>query len=116
MVTSFLQGCLSGAFYCHKEVSPQMLLCQRESMPLVLFDLYNIFCDVVTERRIKDNDENTKNKDGFPEIYLPHVTILQHASKIYTNNLYKVFENEYIKGEGCCQDLLSSSETLQYRA
>jgi len=23
-----------------------------------------------------------------------------------------VFENEYIKGEGCCQDLLSSSETL----
>jgi len=27
------------------------------------------------------------------------------------NNLYKVFENEYIKGEACCQDLLSSSET-----
>ena len=45
-------------------------------------------------------------------MYLPHVSILQHVSKIYTNNLYKVFENEHIKGEGCCQDLLSSSETL----
>ena len=52
-----------------------------------------------------------KNKDGFPEMYLPHVSILQYASKIYRNNLYKVFENEYIKGEGCCQDLLSSSQT-----
>ena len=52
-----------------------------------------------------------KNKDEFPEMYLPHVSILQHALKIYANNLYKVFENEYIKGEGCCQDLLSLSET-----
>ena len=52
-----------------------------------------------------------KNKNGFPEMYLAHVSILQHASKIYTNNLCKVFENEYIKGEGCCQDLLSLSET-----
>jgi len=76
-----------------------------------LFDFYNIFCDVVTEWRIKEKDENVKNKDGFPEMYLPHVSILQHASKIYTNNLYKVFENEYIKGGGCCQDLLSSSVT-----
>jgi len=61
--------------------------------------------------RTKEKDENVKNKNGFPEIYLPHVTILQHGSMIYTNNLYKVFENEYIKGEGCYQDLLSSSET-----
>jgi len=64
-----------------------------------LFDFYNIFCDAVTEWRIKEKDENVKNKDRFPEMYLPHVSILQHALKIYTNNLYKVFENEYIKGE-----------------
>ena len=39
------------------------------------------------------------------------VSLLQYVVKIYMNNLYKVFENEYIKGEGCCQDALSSTET-----
>jgi len=76
-----------------------------------LFDFCNIFCNVVTKWRIKKKDENIKSKDGFPKMYLPNVSLLQHALKIYTNNLYKVFKNEYIKGEGYCQDLLSSSET-----
>jgi len=74
-----------------------MLLRQKESMPLVgCLIFYNIFCDVATEWRIKEKDENVKNKDRFPKMYLPHVILLQHASEIYTNNLYKVFENEYI--------------------
>jgi len=86
-------------------------LSKRVNATCGLVDFCNIFCDVVTEWRIKKKDENMKNKNGFPEMYLTHVSILQHASKIYTNNLCKVFENEYIKGEGCCQDLLSLSET-----
>jgi len=86
-------------------------LSRRVNATCGLFDFHNIFFDIVTKWRIKEKDENVKNKDEFPEMYLPHISILQHDSKIYTNNLYKVFENEYIKGEGCCQDLLSSSET-----
>jgi len=31
--------------------------------------------------------------------------------KIYTKSLCKVFENEYIKGEGRCQDVLKSTKT-----
>lgn len=100
-----------GVLFSQRSESTNASLSKRVTATCGLFDFYNIFCDVVIEWRIKEKDENVKNKDGFPEIYLPHVSILQHASKIYTNNLYKVFENEYIKGEGCCQDLVSSSET-----
>ena len=49
-----------------------------------------------------------KNKDGFLEMYLPHVSILLHASKIYTNNLYKVFKKEYIlMGKGVVKIFLA---------
>ena len=65
----------------------------------------------MTELRIKENDENVKNKDGFPEMYLPHASLLLHTVKIYTNNLYKAFEHKYIEDEECCQDMLSSTET-----
>jgi len=36
----------------------------------------------MTKWGIKEKDENVKNKEGFPEMYLPHVSLLQHASKI----------------------------------
>jgi len=100
-----------GILSSQRSESTNASLSKRVNTTCGLFDFYNIFCDVVTEWRIKEKDENAKNKDRFPEIYLPHVSILQHASKIYMNNLYKVFENEHIKGEECCQDLLSSIQT-----
>ena len=52
-----------------------------------------------------------KNKNGFPEMYLSHVCLLQCAMKIYANNIYKVFEKEHIKDEGRCQDVPSSTQT-----
>ena len=112
MVSNFFQGCF---FWRHSIVTKKWVykcfLLKRVNATYGLFDFHNIFWDVVIDWRTKEKDENVKNNDGFPEMYLPHVSLLQHASKIYTNNLYKVFENEYIKGEGYCQDLLSSSKT-----
>jgi len=101
----------SGILLSQRSESTNATLSKRVNATCGLFDLYNIFCDVVIEWRTKETDENVKKKDGFLEMYLSHVSILQHALMIYTNNLYKVFENEYNKGEGHCQDLLRSSET-----
>jgi len=85
----FSDGILSS----QKSESTNASFSKRVNVPCSLFDFYNIFCDVVPEWRIKEKDENVKNKDGFSKMYLPHVSILQNTSKIYTNKLYKVFEN-----------------------
>ena len=98
MVSILLQGFFSrGISSSQRSELTNAFLSNRVNATCGLFDFYNIFYDVVTEWRIKDKDENVKNKDRLPEMYSPHVSILQHASKIYVNNLYKVFENEYIK-------------------
>ena len=87
--------------------STNVSLSKRVNATCGLFEFYNIFNDVVTEWRTKENGENVKNKDGFPEIYFTHVSLFLNASKIYPNNLYKDLKNECIKGEECCLDLLS---------
>ena len=65
-----------GMLSSQRSESTNASLSKRVNVTCGLFDFYNILCDVVTEWRIKEKDENVKNKDGFPEMYFPYVSIL----------------------------------------
>jgi len=65
-----------------------------------LFDFYHIFSDVISEWRSKEKKDNVQSKEGYPNMYLSQVSILQQAVRIYTINMYKVFKVEYVKRQG----------------
>jgi len=94
MVSNFYKDVFStGILSPQRNESANASLSKRVNVTCRLFEFDNILCDIVTQWRIKEKDENVKNKDGFPEMYLIHLSLLQHASKIHANELYKVFEN-----------------------
>ena len=49
-----------------------------------------------------------QNKDGYPDMYLPQVSILQEVVRVHNINICKVFEAKYVKGKGCYQDHMRS--------
>ena len=52
-------------------------------------------------------EKNVQNKKGYPDMYFPQMSILQ-VGMIYTINMYKVYEAEHVKGQGCYQDHVNS--------
>ena len=63
-----------------------------------LCDFYNIFCDVVSEWRSKENGEDYRCSKGDIEMAFPSVSILKHAMSVYTVEAFLMFEKEFIDG------------------
>ncbi|KAJ8435688.1 hypothetical protein Cgig2_027278 [Carnegiea gigantea] len=63
-----------------------------------LCDFYNIFCDVVSEWRSKENGEDHKFSKGTAEMIFPSINILKHALSVYTIEAFLMFEKEFIDG------------------
>ncbi|KAJ8435945.1 hypothetical protein Cgig2_023321 [Carnegiea gigantea] len=61
-----------------------------------LCDFYNIFCDVVSEWRSKENGEDHRCSKGIAEMVFPSVNILKHALSVYTIEAFLRFEKEFI--------------------
>ena len=70
-----------------------------------LFDFYNIFSGVMSEWRPKEKNDNVRNKEGYPDVDLSHVSILRQVMMI---NMYKVFKGEQVKGQGYYHDQVHS--------
>ena len=66
-----------------------------------LCDFYNIFCDVVSEWRSKENGEDHRCSKGNVEMAFPSINILKHAMFVYTVEAFLMFEKEFIDGVGC---------------
>jgi len=63
-----------------------------------LCDFYNIFCDVVSEWRSKENGEDHRCSKGSTEMVLPSLNIFKHALSVYTVEAFLIFEKEFIDG------------------
>jgi len=100
-----------GVLFSQRSESTNAALLRRLHGTYGLFDFYSIFSNVITNWKRNERDDNARNKEGFLDIYLPIASILEHALNKNIVNIYKLFEFEYIKGEGCSQESVSSVET-----
>ena len=69
-----------------------------------LCEFYESFLDVVAEWRSKENGNDYDSWDGRLETCFANVSILSHATKVYTVELYHIFQEEYKKGTTCAQE------------
>ncbi|KAJ8443817.1 hypothetical protein Cgig2_017298 [Carnegiea gigantea] len=74
-----------------------------------LRDFYNIFCDVVSEWRSKENGEDHRCSKGNVEMAFPSVNILKHAMSVYTIKTFLMFEKEFIDGAAYNYKAIESS-------
>ncbi|KAJ8420607.1 hypothetical protein Cgig2_028634 [Carnegiea gigantea] len=63
-----------------------------------LCDFYNIFCDVVSERRNKENSEDDRCSKGNIVMVFPSINILKYAMSVYMVEAFLMFEKEFIDG------------------
>ncbi|KAJ8419803.1 hypothetical protein Cgig2_032135 [Carnegiea gigantea] len=72
---------------------------KRRLRPTANFcDFYNIFCDVVSEWRSKENGEDHRCSKGIAEMVFPSINILKHALSVYTIEAFLMFEKAFING------------------
>jgi len=82
--SAFCKDVFSGGILSsQRSKSTNASLSKRSNATCGLFEFYNTFWDVMTDLKIVKKDENMKNKDALLEIYLPHVSLLQHATKLF---------------------------------
>ena len=80
-----------------------------------LCDFYNYFVDVVSEWRSKENGQDLRCTQGEPAMVVNDVKLLSHAKKIYTVEIYFLFEEQYMKSFAFDQILLGSDDiSLKY--
>ena len=82
-------------------------LSRRVNATCGLFDFHNIFFDIVTEWRIKEKDENVKNKDGFLEMYLRHLAFYSMLRKSIRTTCTKFLRRNALKEKGILKIFLA---------
>ncbi|XP_019184503.1 PREDICTED: protein FAR1-RELATED SEQUENCE 5-like [Ipomoea nil] len=65
---------------------------RRLSKTSGLCDFYNSFVGVISEWRSRENGEDVRCSQGVPTMVMDNVKILLHARKIYTIEIYYLFE------------------------
>ncbi|KAL2942107.1 Protein FAR1-RELATED SEQUENCE 5, partial [Bienertia sinuspersici] len=74
-----------------------------------LCDFYNVFVDVVSEWRSRENGEDFNCLRGNRHLAFANVSILLHGREVYTSEVYKIFEEEFVKGTACDQENVGGS-------
>ncbi|XP_019199889.1 PREDICTED: protein FAR1-RELATED SEQUENCE 7-like [Ipomoea nil] len=77
---------------------------RRLSKTSGLCDFYNSFVGVISEWRSRENGEDVLCSQGVPTMVMDNVKILLHARKIYTIEIYYLFEEQFLKGGSCYQE------------
>ncbi|XP_057984751.1 protein FAR1-RELATED SEQUENCE 5-like [Hevea brasiliensis] len=76
------------------------------------------FEDVVARWRSEEASEDYNCKKGLPSLAIRNSGILNHAAKVYTNKIFKLFQNELLNGiatnwsEIACHDNVYSFEVV----
>ncbi|XP_019157956.1 PREDICTED: protein FAR-RED IMPAIRED RESPONSE 1-like [Ipomoea nil] len=71
-----------------------------------LCDFYSSFVSVISEWRSKENGENFRCAQGVPAMMMEHVKLLSHAREVYTIEIYFLFEEQFMKGSACHQEMV----------
>ncbi|XP_057985260.1 protein FAR-RED IMPAIRED RESPONSE 1-like [Hevea brasiliensis] len=74
--------------------------------------------DVVARWRSEEASEDYNCKKGLPSLAIRNSSILNHAARVYTNKIFKLFQNELLNGiatnwlETACHDNVYSFELV----
>ncbi|KAL2900779.1 Protein FAR1-RELATED SEQUENCE 1, partial [Bienertia sinuspersici] len=74
-----------------------------------LCDFSNVFVDVVSEWRSRGNGEDFNCLRGNRHLAFANVSIVLHAREVYAREVYKIFEEEFVKGTACDQENVGGS-------
>ncbi|XP_019168946.1 PREDICTED: protein FAR1-RELATED SEQUENCE 7-like [Ipomoea nil] len=67
---------------------------------------YSSFVSVISEWRSKENGEDFRCAQGVPAMMMEHVKLLSHAREVYTIEIYFLFEEQFMKGSACHQEMV----------
>ncbi|XP_019189427.1 PREDICTED: protein FAR1-RELATED SEQUENCE 7-like [Ipomoea nil] len=79
---------------------------RRLSKTAGLCDFYSSFVSVISEWRSKENGEDFRCAQGVPTMMMEHVRLLLHARDVYTIEIYYLFEEQFMKGNVCHQEMV----------
>ncbi|XP_019190297.1 PREDICTED: protein FAR1-RELATED SEQUENCE 5-like [Ipomoea nil] len=79
---------------------------RRLSKTAGLCDFYSSFVSVISEWRSKENCEDFRCAQGVPVMMMEHVKLLSHAREVYTIEIYFLFEEQFMKGNVCHQEMV----------
>ncbi|XP_019178877.1 PREDICTED: protein FAR1-RELATED SEQUENCE 7-like [Ipomoea nil] len=79
---------------------------RRLSKTAGLCDFYSSFVSVTSEWRSKENGEDFRCTQGVPNMMMEHVKLLLHAREVYTIEIYFLFEEQFMKGNACHQEMV----------
>ncbi|XP_019157521.1 PREDICTED: protein FAR1-RELATED SEQUENCE 5-like [Ipomoea nil] len=79
---------------------------RRLSKTAGLCDFYSSFVSVISEWRSKENGEDFRCAQGAPTMMMEHVKLLLHAREVYTIEIYFLFEEQFMKGNACHQEMV----------
>ncbi|XP_019181570.1 PREDICTED: protein FAR1-RELATED SEQUENCE 9-like [Ipomoea nil] len=98
----FSRGILSS----QRSESTNHSISRRLSKTAGLCDFYSSFVSVIYEWRSKENGEDFWCSQGVPAMMMDHVKLLSHAREVYTIEIYFLFEEQFMKGSSCYQEMV----------
>ncbi|XP_031116539.1 protein FAR1-RELATED SEQUENCE 3-like [Ipomoea triloba] len=70
---------------------------------------------VISKWRSRESGEDVRCFQGLPSMAMNYVKLLSHAREVYTIEIYFLFEEQFLKGSSCHQDLVGvSGEVMKY--
>ncbi|CAH9068262.1 unnamed protein product [Cuscuta europaea] len=87
-----------GVLSSQRSESTNRSISRRLTKTATLCDFYKMFCDVVDEWRLDENGHDFRCSEGTVEMVLLQDTLLTHARDVYTLEIFKVFQEQYLKG------------------
>ena len=79
-----------------------------------LCDFYNCFLDVISDWRSRENGEDFTCIRSNRHLVFANIRILEHVREIYTSQVFKIFEEEFVKSSPNNHELVKTDFPLYY--
>ncbi|CAH9079359.1 unnamed protein product [Cuscuta epithymum] len=87
-----------GILSSQRSESTNRSISRRLSKTATLCDFYKMFGDIVEEWRSEENGQDFRCSEGTVEMVLLQDSLLTHARDVYTLEIFKLFQEQYLKG------------------
>ncbi|KAF2324468.1 hypothetical protein GH714_014577 [Hevea brasiliensis] len=118
VINSMINAGISGFKSSQRSESTNNVLNGIANKSISLTKFVLSFEDVVARWRSEEASEDYNCKKGLPSLTIRNSGILNHAAKVYTNKIFKLFQNELLNGiatnwsEIACHDNVYSFEVV----
>ncbi|CAH9118102.1 unnamed protein product [Cuscuta europaea] len=87
-----------GVLSSQRSESTNRSISRRLTKTTTLCAFFKMFCDVVDEWRLEENGHDFRCSEGTIEMVLLQDSLLSHARDVYTLEIFKLFQEQYLKG------------------